>query len=113
MKEFNWHLKLSALISLLGTIASPLVTFVLSDRSWAVLVGAAIIGLSMVLALLLGLKSSSHPRWSIITSGTLMIVAVVISASLMKSPSQWLVNMSGWTASLFFAGLMLGFRGEE
>lgn len=113
MKTVDSYLKKAALPLLIGVVASLALTMVFWNRSWVVAGGGAVIVISMIIAVLVVIRSPNYSRWATITACILLAAAVIFSASFTNSPFAWLINLPAWASGLVFWALLLECKGSD
>ena len=113
MKEVDGYLKRAALPLLAGVVASLGLTVMFWNKSWVAVGGGALIVISMIIAVLVVIRSPNYTRWATITAGVLLAAAVIFSAAFTNSAFAWLVNLPAWASGLVFWALLLECKGTS
>ncbi|MGB8509763.1 MAG: hypothetical protein WCD76_15375 [Pyrinomonadaceae bacterium] len=113
MLEVGWYLKRIAVPLFLGAPLSLVLAFALWNRGGAVWLAGAAVVVSLLIATLILLKSPHYPRWSVITSGGLVMMAVAISAIFTRGTFQWVVNFPAWGIGPVYWALLRECRKDE
>ena len=113
MKTVDSYVKKAALPLLIGVVASLALTMVFWNSSWVVAGGGAVIVISMIIAVLVVIRSPNYSRWATITACVLLTAAVIFSASFTNSPFAWLINIPAWASGLVFWALLLECKGTS
>ena len=111
-QEVKRELKRVAAPLLIGIVISLGLPLIIGARGGAVLSGASATVISIIVAVIMLRKSQYYAAWAVITSGALLITAVIISASVTKGSFQWLINFPAWTAGLLFWLLLRECKGR-
>ena len=113
MKEVDWYVKRAALPLLAGVVASLTLTVVFWNRSWVVAGCGALVVISMIIAVLMVIRSPNYSRWATITACALLAAAVIFSASFTNSSFGWLMNLPAWASGMVFWALLLECKGTS
>lgn len=113
MVEVKTYLKRAALPLFLGAPVSIAVALALWNTGRSVWAGAAVVVVSLVVAVLILLRSPHFARWAVITTGALVAVAVVIAALFAKGAFQWVINFPAWGIGPVYWALLRECRKDE